>query len=111
MNDYFETNKIDINAIQSDSKKLNAFRQQFPFSETFYLNSIGVDEFLSEHSVGDGSTYGIMVGKVIVEDDDHLRGLLNGQDEIAIEFRHVGFAPGGRDEEVYQWLRHAQEGD
>lgn len=106
----FNLSKAMLNLEQGElrRKKRDAFRSRFPMSQTFYLAAKSVAAFIQEHAVTDAKSYGLIAAGEVVEDDDHLLNLLGEQDEISIEFRCAAWEPGGIDEQVYQWLRHAE---
>ena len=89
--------------------KLDAFRRKFPKSETFYISADDAAQFADEFCMTDDSTYGIAVGRTIVDDDDHLLELLGHQDEIAIEFRFVEPQDGQPAGDVWRWLRRCEQ--
>jgi len=91
--------------------KLDAFRKNFPISETFRISASDAVKFADEFSMTDDSTYGIAVGKTVVRDDDHLHELLGDDDEIAIEFRHVPPQEDQPAADVYRWLRQCEHQD
>lgn len=107
----FDLSKAMLNLEQNDlrRKKRDVFRSRFPMSQTFYLAAKSIAEFIREHAVTDTKSYGLIAAGEVVEDDDHLLNLLGEQDEISIEFRCIAWEPGGIDEQVYQWLRHAEQ--
>jgi len=88
-----------------DRQRLNKFRMAFPKSETFYISSGDAARFADEFLMTDDETYGIAVGRTIVENDDHLLKLLGDQDEIAVEFRCVEPQDGQPAADVWRWLR------
>lgn len=109
MNAFFQQAAQRISQILADSPRIEAFRTQFPHSQSFWLSAEGVRRLVDDFLMTDDQTYAIAVDGRPVNDGDHLLELTSGRDEVAIEFRHV--APhDGQDaaEAVYQWLRCAQ---
>ncbi|WP_152427013.1 hypothetical protein [Paramagnetospirillum caucaseum] len=99
---------IDLERIEAIRKKREKLYARLPYSKQFRIKVEGVAAFLQEHAVTDGKSFGLVVDGQVVENDDHMLGLLGDQGEITIEFRSVDLEPGGADEEVCRWLEHVE---
>jgi len=101
----------NIDDLMRSQKAVDAFRLKFPNSETYYISADAAKKFANAFAMTDDHTYGIAVGKTIVDDADHLLDLLGDQDEIAIEFRFIPPQPGQPAEDVCRCLRQCQQQD